>query len=453
MTTHAGHRRKPMLSPSQVVVLSFLALISLGTALLALPIAHQGAPHRLVDDLFMAASAVCVTGLATLDVGTRYSGLGQVILLFLVQIGGLGYMTLFSLSLLVVGRRLSMRDRMNLQETLDQPGQAGVLEFVYHIVKFTLTIEAIGFVVLACQTVPELGWGLGLKMAAFHAVMAFNNAGFSLFSIGAVHWQHTPGVLVTLSVLVIIGGLGYTVNQELLRRFVWRLPGRPRWTPLVRLVVTFTAGLLVIGTVGLWVFEHDNVRTLGSMSLLDQWANAFFMGVQPRSAGFHSIDVSAMERSSQELITALMFIGAGPGGTGGGIKLTTFAIVLAALMAAVRGQEDVILPGLKRRVSDSVVRKAYAVAILSVFGLAVMTMAVGALEKHDFLAIAFEVTSAFSTTGLSTGITAELSDTSKVLLVVTMLAGRVGMLSIMLALFPHRSHTNIRYAEEPLLVG
>ncbi|MFN3430067.1 MAG: potassium transporter TrkG, partial [Candidatus Sericytochromatia bacterium] len=268
MTTHAGHRRKPMLSPSQVVVLSFLALITLGTALLSLPIAHQGEPHRLVDDMFMAASAVCVTGLATLDPGTRYSGLGQVILLLLVQIGGLGYMTLFSLSLLVVGRRLSMRDRMNLQETLDQPGQAGVLEFVTHIVKFTLTIEAIGAVLLACQTVPELGWGPGLKMAVFHAVMAFNNAGLSLFSVGAVHWQHAPGVLLTLSALVIIGGLGYTVNQELLRRFVWRLPGRPRWTPLVRLVVTFTAGLLVIGTVGIWVFEHDNARTLGPMGLV-----------------------------------------------------------------------------------------------------------------------------------------------------------------------------------------
>ncbi|MFN3430068.1 MAG: potassium transporter TrkG, partial [Candidatus Sericytochromatia bacterium] len=183
------------------------------------------------------------------------------------------------------------------------------------------------------------------------------------------------------------------------------------------------------------------------------WANALVMGVQPRSGGFNSIDTGALERSSLELLTALMFIGAGPGGTGGGIKLTTFAIVLAALMAAVRGQDDVILPGLKRRVSDAVVRKAYAVATLSVMGLAVMTMAVGALERHEFLAIAFEVTSAFSTTGLSTGITPHLSDASKVLLVITMLAGRVGMLAIMLAIFPHRSHTNIRYAEEPLLVG
>jgi trk system potassium uptake protein TrkH len=446
-------RRKPSLSPSQVVLLSFVSLILVGTALLAMPFAHQGAPHRLIDDTFMAASAVCVTGLVTLDPSTHYNGFGQLILLLLVQIGGLGYMTLFSLSLILVGRRLSMRDRLTLQETLDQPGQAGVLDYVFHIAKFTLTIEAIGAIVLATQTVPALGWGEGLKMAVFHAVSAFNNAGFSLFPQGAVYWQHAPLVLVTLAVLIIIGGLGYTVNQELVRRFIWRLPGRPRWTPLMRLVVTLTFALVLIGTLGFWLIEANNPRTLAPMSLVDQWANAFFMGVQPRSSGFNSIDMAGLERSSLELLIMLMFIGAGPGGTGGGIKLTTFAIVLAAVMAAVRGHEDVQLPGLRRRISDAVVRKAYAVIVLSGMFVISLTMLLGVLERQDFLALLFEVTSAFATVGLGLGITAGLSDTSKFLLILAMLIGRVGVLAVMLSLFPQRERSAIRYAEEPMLVG
>lgn len=449
----APRRRHGTLSPSQVVVLSFVSLILIGTALLALPFTHQGAPHRLVDDAFMAASAVCVTGLVTLDPSTHYNGLGQAILLLLVQVGGLGYMTLFSLSLVLVGRRLSMRDRLNLQETLEQPGQAGVIEFVGHIVKFSLTVEAIGAIALACSTVPAMGWGEGLKLAVFHSVMAFNNAGFSLFSTGAVHWQHAPGVLVVLSTLIIIGGLGYMVNQELVRRFVWRQPGRPRWTPLVRLVVTLTIVLVAGSTVGFWLIEHDNPRTLGGLGAIDQWANAFFMGVQARSSGFNSLEMAGLERSSVEMLLILMFIGAGPGGTGGGIKLTTFAIVLAAVLAAVRGQDDVTVPGLRRRFSDAVVRKAYAVTVMSGFMVSGVTMVIGAIERQDFMAILFEVVSAFGTVGLSLGVTPVLSDASKIILIVTMLAGRIGMLALMLALIPARPHPAVRYAEEPMMVG
>jgi trk system potassium uptake protein TrkH len=260
-------------------------------------------------------------------------------------------------------------------------------------------------------------------------------------------------VLVTLAVLIIIGGLGYTVNQELVRRFIWRLPGRPRWTPLMRLVVTLTIVLIVIGTIGFWLIEANNPRTLAPMSLVDQWANAFFMGVQPRSSGFNSIDMAGLERSSLELLIMLMFVGAGPGGTGGGIKLTTFAIVIAAVMAAVRGQEDVQLPGLRRRISDAVVRKAYAVIVLSGMFVVSLTMLLGVLERQDFLALLFEVTSAFGTVGLGLGITPGLSDASKLILILAMLIGRVGVLAVMLSLFPQRERSAIRYAEEPMLVG
>lgn len=450
----ADVRRRWSPNAFQIVVMAFSAFVAAGSVLLSMPFAHAGAPHRFVDDFFTAASAVCVTGLATIDPGSSYSPAGQAILLLLVQIGGLGYMTLFTLGILLVGRRLSMRDRLAIQLTADQQGLGGLVRYVRRIVAFTALAELGGALALMACFVPEHGIGRGSWLAVFHAVSAFNNAGFSLFPTNAMAIQaHVPAMLV-VSVLIVLGGLGFNVVQEVRARAL-----RPRqevgatWSPMAMIVLVLTAVLLLGGTLLFWTFEHANPKTLGPMGPGHQLANAFFMAVQPRTAGFNSVDMAALTAPTVMMTMVLMFIGGGPGGTAGGIKLTTFAIVLAAIAATLRGQTDVNLPGLKRRVNEALVRKAFAVFVLSIGFIVTMAGLIDAIEPHDFQAVLFEVVSAFCTTGLSVGITSQLGDAGKVLIALTMLVGRVGILSVMLSMFTSRRASAIRYGEEPLMIG
>lgn len=441
------------LNPSQIVLLAFIAFICVGTLLLSLPVSHAQTHYRFVDDLFQATSAVTVTGLVTVDVGTTYSLFGQVILLLLIQVGGLGYMTLFTLSMLLVGKRLSMRDRITMRQATDQPGMAGLVHFFRNILLFALAVEALGFVVLACFTVPEMGWQRGLYVALFHAVSAFNNAGFILFPQGAMAWQGQPGVLLLIGGLVLVGGLGYNINQELVRRYLLRRAPNHRWDTLMKLVLGATGVLLLLSTLMFWVFEISNPRTLGPMDALQQFSNALFMAIQPRSGGFSSIDMSAIENPTIMMMMVLMFLGAGPGGTAGGIKLTTFLIALAAVLATARGRDDVTVFNLKRTVGERQVRKAFTVVALSFAMVTATTIALASVENLPFLPLLFDAVSAFSTTGLSLGITSQLGAAGKVVLVAAMLVGRVGVLVIILSFITQRQKSNVQYMEDPLLIG
>lgn len=441
------------LGGARLALLGYVATILVGAFLLTMPFARLGAPHRLVDDLFTATSAVCVTGLMTIDLGTSYSPVGLAVIAALVQVGGLGTMTLFSLTMLMVGKRLSMRDRLNLREVTEQPGLAGLATHVRGIVAFMLGIEALGLVVLATQTVPEFGWGAGLGIAGFFAVCGPNNAGFSMFPDGLARWQGNPVLLLTLASLTIVGGLGYGVARELLRRFLLRSPPDFRANPMIAIVVGGTVLLLAGATVALWAFEHANPRTFGPMDPATQWLNAFFMAVQPRTSGFNSVETGAMAQPSLLLLVPLMFIGTGPGGTGGGLKLTTAAVLLSSVWAVARGLRDVPLPGLRRRVADEVVLKATTALCLSLTFVGTATFAITALEGLPLLPVLFEVVSAFATAGLSMGITAQLGDASKLILVGTLIVGRLGSVMLLLALFPGRQASPVRFQEERLTVG
>lgn len=452
---HAAARRRWSPNAFQVVLLAFTTFVTVGSLLLAQPFAHAGgAEHRVVDDVFTAASAVCVTGLATIDPGSSYSPAGQAILLLLIQIGGLGYMTLFTLGILLVGRRLSMRDRLAIQLTADQQGLGGVVKYVRRILAFTVVTELVGAVVLTACFAPAHGLGHGAWLGLFHAVSAFNNAGFSLFPTNAVAFQHQPAILLAISALIILGGLGFNVVHEVRCRLLRRREDvGAAWSPLAAVVLTLTAALLASGTLLFWIFEHANPKTLGALGPLDQLVNAFFLAVQPRTAGFNSLDMAALGDSTIMLILVLMFIGGGPGGTAGGIKLTTFAIVVAAVWATLRGQADVNLPGLRRRVDEALVRKAFAIVVLSIAFLMGMAGLIDHLEPHAFLPVLFEVVSAYCTVGLSVGITGQLGDLGKLLIVLTMLVGRVGIMTVMLSVFTSRRPSAVRYGDEPLMIG
>lgn len=447
------HRRQGgRLNAAQIVMLSFLLFISLGTLILNLPISHQAPTYSWVDDLFMATSAVCVTGLVSVDPGSTYSMFGQTVLLLLIQLGGLGYMTLLTLSLVMVGQRISLRDRLNLQVSTDHPGMAGLIGFILHIVRFSLAFEALGMLLLATFTVPVYGWGRGLYVAGFHAVSAFNNAGFSLFPMGAAVWQTQPLPLLILMSLIIAGGLGYPVTGELIQRVFFKRR-RHQWDTLIVVVLVTTAFMLLVPSLVLWGLERTNPETLGGLPALQQLVNAAFMAAQPRSAGFNTVPVDAMTAPSLLMIMGLMFIGGAPGGTAGGIKITTAVVLVAAVVAAVRGHKDIKILGLKRRVSEAVVRKALAVLVLSLSFLVLVTFTLLALEPLPFLPVLFEAVSAVGTVGLSLGITAQLSDPGKLIVALTMVIGRVGVIMVMLSLFSTRSQSAVRYPEEPMLVG
>lgn len=452
MSLAPGHPARS-LNAFQIVIIGYTVLTLVGSFLLGLPAAHRGGPHAWYDDLFMAASALTTTGLATLDPSTRYSALGQVMLMTLMEVGGLGYMTVFTLGMVAIGRRMALRDRLNLQEALDQPGMSGLVSFVKSIVRFSLAMQAIGFVLMLPVTVPEFGWRQGAYVALFQSVAAFTNGGFALFPEGAVRWQSHAYMLLVLTLLVVVAGLGFNVNRELVNRHLLRRPPNPRWNLLIGIVVSWTAVLLVLATLLYWVSEAFNPRTLGPLSWDLQLVNSLFMAAQPRSGGLNSIDVGAMSEASLLITILLMFVGGGPGSTASGVKVTTIAVVWAAILASLRGQDDINLYYFRRRIGHRLVFRAVTVLVLTTAAIVLITGFLTTIEPHAFLAIVFETVSAFANVGLSMGITAELSPVSKVVLVVGMIIGRVGVLSVLLAIFTTRRKTTLRYAEEPLLVG
>lgn len=441
------------LNASQIALIGFCAITLLGGALLALPIAQTEHPHTLLDAMFVATSAVSSTGLSPTDLMSRYSLFGQGVIVLLMQIGGLGYMALFTLSMLLIGQRISLRDRLNLQEALDQPGMAGITRFIVQIVGLSMLIEGIATALLMGVMVPEFGWAQGTIAALLHAVGAYTNAGFPLLPEGMIHWQRQAGVLLVVGMTTVLGGLGFNVTKELVRRYLLRRPPQQRWNVLITIVLGLTIGLLVVSTLVFWVFEARNPKTLGTLPWHLQLVNAFFMATQPRSCGFNSVDVGAMARPSLMLMLALMFIGGGPGSTASGIKLTTVAVTFAGVQGVLEGRKEISFDWFKRRIDERLVRKAYTVVLLSLALVAFSTLIIASLESASFLAILFEVLSAFGNAGLSMGITGQLGAMSKVVLIVTMLMGRVGMITVMLALFPSRKRSVIRYVEEPLLIG
>jgi len=436
--------------PGRVIAAAFAAAIVVGTALLSLPAATRAPGHAdLLTALFHATSAVCVTGLATVDTGTYWSGFGQAVLLLLIQVGGLGIMTLATLFALLLSRRLGLRARLVAQTETKALSAADVRRVVGRVVVFSLACEAVVAAVLAARF--ALGYAEPFLAAVydgvFHAVSAYNNAGFSLNADSLMGYVTDPWVTLTLSLAVIVGGLGFPVVFELARS--WR---RPRaWSVLTRVTVLVTAVLLVVGTFGMLVFEGRNPATLGRLGAGDSVLAAFVAGVMPRTAGFNNLDVSAMQPETLLLTDVLMFIGGGSAGTAGGIKVTTFGLLAAVLWAELRGDPDVEVG--RRRVPPTNQRQALAVALLSLGIVTVATLLMEVLTDVGFEQVLFETVSAFATVGLSTGITPQLPPAAQGVVIALMFIGRLGPLTLAsgLALRDHaRRH---QLPEERTIVG
>lgn len=441
------------LSPAQLLVVTFSVFIAVGTLLLGLPIAGETERVPLIDSFFTATSAVCVTGLIVRDTPHAWSAFGEVVVMLLIQVGGLGYMTLSSTIAILLGRRLSLHERATLQESLNVDTREGITLFAFTIMKTTLAIEIAGALVLGLWWAPTYGLGRALYLGLFHAVSAFNNAGFSLFSDNLAGHRGDPVVNLVITTLIILGGIGFFVMRE-----VWHVRAFRRLTMHTRLVLVITGLLIASATLGLLVLEWANPRTLGRLGPGERILAAYFQAVTPRTAGFNTIDIGGMTVPSLFLLMALMFIGAAPGGTGGGVKISTFGVTVLALWATVRGEREPVIFG--RRIGQETVARAFFISLIAFLALNLVAALILVAEQRDLLRTLFETTSAFGTVGLSMGhpgsvlsLAGHFSPVGKLLLAAMMFMGRVGPLTLAIALAARRERPRLRYPEGRVLIG
>ena len=441
---------------ARTVCLGFLALIVIGTVLLMMPFATgDGSWNSLMVAMFTATSAVCVTGLAVVDTGTDFSFWGQLIILLLIQLGGLGYMTMTTFLMLLIGRKFDLKQKFAIQESFDRPFLQGSNSLISSIIATTLIFEITGIFLLLITFRQDYGLSEGLWLSIFHSISAWNNAGFSLFSDSLVGYSSSWLVNLVVPALVIFGGIGYQVIIEFylwLRSLIFGDKGRFSFSLNFKVVISTTILLLVVGTVAFFLTELHNPNTLQDLSLEDKLIAAWFQSMTTRTAGFNSIDIGQMTTAGLFITMGFMFIGASPSGTGGGIKTTTFRVLFNCTKSALEGKDEVIL--YQREVPSTLILKAVAVVFGTVASIIVVTILISSAEPDiTFIEILFEVISAFATVGLSTGITGSLSAISKLILVVAMYIGRVSILLLIAALIGDPKPSSVNYPEENLLVG
>ncbi|MBG0831543.1 TrkH family potassium uptake protein [Planomonospora sp. ID67723] len=436
--------------PAQIIVTAFAVAAVLGTAALASPWASEsGQATKLIDALFTAISAVCVTGLVVVDTAGHWSVFGEAVILVLIQAGGLGIMTLATLFAMMISGRIGLRARMWAQAETRSPQMSDLRRVIVKVVLFSLATEALIAAVLTARF--ALGYGQPFGRAAylgvFHAISAFNNAGFGLWPDNLMRFATDGWICLPIALAVIIGGLGFPVIFEL--RHSWRHPSR--WSVLTRITVVTTLVLLALGFLAFTITEWANPKTLGPMDLGGKLLAGLFTGVMPRTAGFNSLDIAAMYPTSWLATDVLMFIGGGSAGTAGGIKVTTFAVLAYALWAELRGETHVNAG--HRRLAATVQRQALAIALLGVGLVTASTYALLALTPHSLDAVLFEVVSAIATVGLSTGITADLTPAGQLLVAALMFAGRVGPATLFSALALQTRTRRYELPEEKVIVG
>jgi trk system potassium uptake protein TrkH len=441
---------------ARTICLGFLAVITIGTLLLMMPFAtSSGTWNDPLVALFTATSAVCVTGLIVVDTGTYFSFWGQLIIVLLIQIGGLGYMTTTTFLILLLGRKFDLRQKFAIKESFDRPLLQGSSNLIRSIVATTLIFEISGIFLMFPIFFNDYGGWQGLWLSIFHSISAWNNAGFSLFKNSLVDYHFSWVINLVVPGLVIFGGIGYQVIIELYLWLVNRLQGKRArfcFSLNFKVVTSTTLILLFLGTAGFWLSEINNPNTLGNFNFRNQFLAAWFQSTITRTAGFNTIDIGQMTITGLFLTMGLMFIGASPSGTGGGIKTTTLRILFNCTRSVLEGKEEVVL--YQREVPNPLLLKAVAVVFGSATSIILATMIISVADSQlDLIQILFEVISAFATVGLSTGITASLSAVSQLVIIVTMYTGRVGILLLIAAIIGEPRPTSIQYPQENLLVG
>jgi len=443
------------LQPGQLIALASVLTIFLGALLLLLPWSTPTGVHLgMLDALFTATSAVCVTGLTVMDTSQDFTVFGQLVILFLIQIGGLGYATMSSLLLLAAGHRFGLRERMMIAEALSSLDMTHLLRLVFTVIILTLTMESLGAVILTVGFLQEMPPGQALHHALFHAVSAFNNAGFSTFSNNLITYQLNWTVNLTLSVLILVGGIGFLVHRDLVENL---LGERFRFNTHTKLAVLVSVLLLIFGALGFGLMEWQNPHTLGALSPGDRILPTLFHSVSARTAGFNTIDLSQIGDETLYLFILLMIVGGSPGSTAGGIKTTTFGIVCLSVWTTLHRREDVTV--FHRRIPKNIVNRAIALTLLAFGSATVFTLALSWVETQPFLSLMFEVTSALATVGYSVGdgetrsLSAIFSPVGKIFIILCMIGGRFGPLIIGLIAIRSATVLPYRYPEAKISIG
>ncbi len=436
------------LSTYQILVLGFAGLILSGVALLMTPYASKsGDSLRFVDALFTATSAVCVTGLVVVDTGTYFSVFGQSVILLLIQIGGLGVMTVATLVAVLSGKKINLKERLLIQEATNQLDLAGVVRLTLYIIRATLLVELVGGTILALRWFQDFGLK-GIYFGYWHAVSAFCNAGFDLFGeyrsiTGYVGDLTVNGVIASL---IVVGGIGFPVVADL-----WNCRQTRRFSLHTKVVLTTTVLLIVLGAGFIFVAEYGNAKTLSDLPPADKVMASLFQSVTARTAGYNTVDIGLLREGTLLAIIFLMFVGASPSSMGGGVKTSTAAILFISLVGSVTGKRDPLAFG--RQIPQQTVYKAFTIVTISVMLISLVTLTLSFTEAAPIFSLLFEVTSAFGTVGLSTGITPKLSDAGKVLITLTMFAGRVGTLTLLMALALRPRKERLKYPEGKIVIG
>lgn len=439
------------LEPAQVLAIGFGFVIFTGALLLMLPISSaKGNWTNFVDCLFTSTSAVCVTGLITLDTGIYWSYFGKTVIISLIQIGGLGFMSLATLVFLLLGKKITLKERLVMQEAMNSFSLQGLVKMSKYVLYFTFSIEGIGALILSTQFIPKFGLKKGIYYSIFHAISAFCNAGFDLMGnfSSLTAYSNNAVVILTIATLIATGGLGFFVWSEIYNRKSIR-----RFSLHTKLAIYVTAFLIVGGSILMFLFEMNNPATIMNKGIKEKVLSSIFASVSPRTAGFNSISTSDMSLPGRFLTILLMFIGGSPGSTAGGIKTTTAGLLIYTLISVIRGREDTEIGD--KRISKEIVYKGIVILTISFLLVVTVTMILAITETGFTLEeILYETVSAFATVGLTLGITTKLSVIGKIIIAITMYFGRVGPLTIVLALTNRKGNKgNIRYPEEKILIG
>ncbi len=437
--------------PIRVIPAVYLLAVAVGALLLMLPSSTAtGVPPEFVDAAFTSVSAICITGLVTVDTQSFWSPFGQVVIMLLIQVGGFGIVTLATLLALVATGRVSLRSSLIASRELHQRSLADALRLPGRIAVLMLAAEAVIAIVLTLALHRySSSWGEAAWHGLFHSVSAFNNAGFALYSDNLTRFGGDPAVILPVCVAIIVGGIGFPVLFEVGRR--WRARDRAAWSAHTRLTVYGTLVLLVVGSVIFGIAEWNNPQTLGQLPTGERLLQSIAGGVFPRTAGFNAIDYGSASESTLGLYYLLMFIGGGSAGTAGGLKVGTIGIIIAIVAAELRGEEQVVVA--HRAIPATVQRSALVVVMLGLSVVALATAAILAMEPYSLQQVLFETISAFGTVGLSTGITPHLQRESLVVLMILMYLGRVGTITAATALAVRARHRHYRLPEEHPIVG
>lgn len=438
-------------SPYMTILLSFMVVTILGGILLSLPISMRyGKSVKLIDGFFIATSAICVTGLSSIDIGSVYNIFGQMVILVLIQLGGLGVITFTSVIIIMISKKIGYYTKKIVQEDINIDTTFKIEEYVKKVILSVIVIEFIGTVILFFEFIKKFGFLKAVYYSFFHSVSAFCNAGFSLFSDNLYGFKNSFIINMTIPLLIFLGGIGFSTIlncYNVLRKKEKRL------TSTTKLSIKISIFLVIIGMVAMFILEYSNKSTIGNLSFGQKLEASFFQSVTTRTAGFNTISILGLKRSTSLLFVILMFIGASPGSTGGGIKTTTIGLIILGTLATLKNKDTIEYD--KRSVSWRIYSKAITVLFISLIYTTICVFLLILFERNkNLLDLVFEVFSAFGTVGLSRNLTPSLVDISKFILIVTMFVGRVGPLTIALAL----SKSNLKkgrytYPQENILIG